>query len=108
MVSSVALAHNERDPVTGTPKAKIIHNLGRADTIDKEALARLVRSISRFLDPSGAVAASASDGQEIEILNSRAMGPAWVADRVGAENPIRPAQATMRLVDETAQAVGSS
>ena len=82
-VSYLALAHNERDPVTGTPKAKIIHNFGRADTVDKEALARLVRSISRFLDPADAVAAtaSASDG-EIEVLDSRPMGPAWVADRL--------------------------
>jgi hypothetical protein len=30
-VSYLALAHNERDPVTGTPKAKIIHNFGRAE-----------------------------------------------------------------------------
>ncbi len=81
-ISYLALAHNERDPVTGTPKAKIIHNFGRADTIDKEALARLVRSISRFLDPSDAVAAtSASDG-EVQVLDSRPIGPAWVADRL--------------------------
>ncbi len=26
VVSYVQLAHNERDPNTGTPKAKIIHN----------------------------------------------------------------------------------
>ncbi len=25
-VAYLALAHNERDPATGTPKAKIIHN----------------------------------------------------------------------------------
>ena len=82
-VSYVALAHNERDPVTGTPKAKIIHNFGRADTVDKEALARLVRSISRFLDPADAVAASfASDEELLQLLDSRPMGPAWVADRL--------------------------
>ena len=82
VVSYLALAHNERDPETGIPKAKIIHNFGRADTVDKEALARLVRSISRFLDPAEALqATSASDG-EIEVLDSRPMGPAWVADRL--------------------------
>ena len=81
-VSYLALAHNERDPVTGTPKAKIIHNFGRADTIDKEALARLVRSISRFLDPAEAVEATVSSGGEVKVLDSRSMGPSWVADRL--------------------------
>jgi hypothetical protein len=44
------LAHNERHPVTGSPVAKVIHNFGRKDKVDKEALARLVSSISRILD----------------------------------------------------------
>jgi len=81
-VSYLALAHNERDPVTGTPKAKIIHNFGRADSVDKEALARLVRSISRFLDPTEAVEATASSNGEVKVLDSRPMGPSWVADRL--------------------------
>ncbi len=51
-VSYLALAQNERDPETGVPRARIIHRFGRADQVDREALARLVRSISRFLDPS--------------------------------------------------------
>ena len=81
-VSYLALAHNERDPVTGTPKAKIIHNFGRADSVDKEALARLVRSISRFLDLAEAVEATASSNGEVKVLDSRPMGPSWVADRL--------------------------
>lgn len=79
-VSYLALAHNERDPDTGMPKAHIIHNFGRADLVDRDALARLVKSISRFLDPADAVAAAA-DG-EVRILDSRPMGSAWVADRL--------------------------
>ena len=81
-VSYLALAHNERDLVTGVPKAKIIHNFGRADTVDKEALRRLVSSISRFLDPAEAVEAVASSGGEVKVLDSRPMGPSWVADRL--------------------------
>jgi hypothetical protein len=81
-VSYLALAHNERDPATGTPKAKIIHNFGRADTVDKEALARLVRSISRFLDPAEAVEATLSSSEAVRVLDSRPMGPSWVADRL--------------------------
>src|SRR5664279_3053793 len=79
-VSYLALAQNERDPVTGVPRARIIHRFGRADQVDREALARLVRSISRFLDPADAVAASA-DG-EVSVLDSRAMGSSWLADRL--------------------------
>lgn len=79
-VSYLALAHNERDPDTGMPKAQIIHNFGRADQVDRDGLARLIKSISRFLDPADAVAASASG--EVQVLDSRPMGSAWVADRL--------------------------
>jgi hypothetical protein len=79
-VSYLALAQNERDPETGVPRARIIHRFGRTDQVDREALARLVRSISRFLDPAQAVAATASG--EVRILESRAMGSAWLADRL--------------------------
>jgi len=79
-VSYLALAQNERDPQTGVPRARIIHRFGRADQVDRDALARLVRSISRFLDPAQAVAATASG--EVSILESRAMGSAWLADRL--------------------------
>ena len=79
-VSYLALAQNERDPETGVPRARIIHRFGRADQVDREALARLVRSISRFLDPSEAVAATASG--EVRIIESRTMGSAWLADRL--------------------------
>lgn len=41
------LAHNERHPVTRKPVAKIIHNFGRADELDREQLVRLCRSIAR-------------------------------------------------------------
>jgi Transposase DDE domain len=79
-VSYLALAHNERDPDTGMPKARIIHNFGRADQVDRDALARLIRSISRFLDPADAVPAGASG--KVQILDARPMGVAWVADRL--------------------------
>ena len=79
-VSYLALAQNERDPVTGVPRARIIHRFGRADEVDREALARLVRSISRFLDPTEAVVATASG--EVQIIESRTMGSAWLADRL--------------------------
>jgi hypothetical protein len=44
------LAHNERDPFTKKPVAKIIHTFGRADDLDREQLVRLCRSIARVCD----------------------------------------------------------
>ena len=79
-VSYLALAQNERDPKTGVPRARIIHRFGRAERVDREALARLVRSIGRFLDPAEAVAATASG--EVQIIESRSMGSSWLADRL--------------------------
>jgi len=79
-VSYLQLAHNERHPVTGSPVAKVIHNFGRADQVDRAALSRLVASISRFLDPAQAVAAAAAG--EVEVLDSRRMGGGWVLARL--------------------------
>ncbi|MBW1734114.1 MAG: IS1634 family transposase [Deltaproteobacteria bacterium] len=58
MVEYYQLAHNERHPVTRKPIAKIIHNFGRTDRLDREQLVRLCRSIARVcgltvLDPLG-------------------------------------------------------
>jgi DDE family transposase len=80
VVSYLQLAHNERHPVTGSPIAKVIHNFGRADVVDRQALARLVASISRFLEPGQAVATAAAG--EVEVLDSRRFGGAWVLDRL--------------------------
>jgi len=79
-VSYLALAQNERDRDSGVPRAQIIHRFGRADQVDRDALARLVRSISRFLDPADAVAATSAG--EVSVLDSRTMGSSWLADRL--------------------------
>ena len=41
------LAHNYRDPETKAIKASIIHNFGRADTLDRQELVRLCQSIAK-------------------------------------------------------------
>ncbi len=75
-VSYLQLAHNERHPETGSPVAKVIHNFGRADQVDRDALARLVSSISRFLEPAEAI--RATSGSEVEVVDSRRFGGAYV------------------------------
>ena len=56
VVEYYQLAHNERHPDTRKPVAKIIHNFGRTDELDRAQLVRLCRSIARVcgltvLDP---------------------------------------------------------
>jgi len=80
VVRYLQLAHNERHPETGSPVAKVIHNFGRAEKVDRAALARLVSSISRFLTPEQA--AAAAGGVDVEIVDSRRLGGAWTLDRV--------------------------
>jgi hypothetical protein len=80
VVGYLQLAHSERHPDTGVPSAKVIHNFGRADSVDRDALARLVRSISRFLEPEQAIAAA--HAAEVEVLDSRRLGGAWMLDRL--------------------------
>lgn len=46
-VEYLQLAHNERHPVTRKPVARIIHNFGRADQLDRQDLVRLCHSIAR-------------------------------------------------------------
>ncbi|HYB35235.1 MAG TPA: transposase, partial [Mycobacterium sp.] len=58
----------------------MIHNFGRADTVDRDALVRLVSSISRFLEPEQAIAAAHAG--DIEVLDSRRFGGAWLLDQL--------------------------
>ncbi len=78
--SYVQLAHNARDPESGTPRAEILFNFGRREDVDLEALRRLVRSITRFLGPEEELAAapSAIGGEPVRFIESRPMGAAWL------------------------------
>jgi hypothetical protein len=106
-VSYLQLAHSERHPVTGVPSAKVIHNFGRADSVDRAALARLVASISRFLDPEQAIAAAHTG--EIDVLDSRRFGGAWALDRLwdrlGVGAALRQVAEGRRLDGDTVERV---
>jgi hypothetical protein len=107
VVRYLQLAHNERHPVSGSPVAKVIHNFGRAEKVDRAALARLVSSISRFLTPDEA--AAAAHGVEVEVLDSRRLGGTWTLDRVwerlGIGSAIRKAAQGRRLDGEAVERV---
>src|SRR4249920_1746160 len=107
VVAYLQLAHNQRHPRTGTSTAKVIHNFGRADQIDRDALARLVASISRYLTPEQA--ATAAGGAQVEVLGSRRLGGAWTLDRLwerlGVGAAIRQVAASRRLDGDTMERV---
>jgi hypothetical protein len=115
-VSYLALAHNERDPETGTPRARVLYNFGRADRVDRAALQRLMDSVGRFLHPegdedaAGADGAAARSGRELPpVVDSRPMGTSWVADqrwqRLGIAGAIREAAEGRRVDGEVVERV---
>ncbi|MEX0836221.1 MAG: IS1634 family transposase [Nitriliruptor sp.] len=76
----LALAHNFRDPDTGTVKAQVLHNFGRAEHVERDALERLIASIARYLDIDPPVAGD-GDG-DVEPIDGRDLGGAWVLDQL--------------------------
>jgi len=60
-VRYLQLAHNERNE-RGVSVARVIHNFGREDQLDREALVRLVASIQRFLGGSETLRAGTPEG----------------------------------------------
>ncbi|MGH3143180.1 MAG: IS1634 family transposase [Gaiellales bacterium] len=78
VVRYLQLAHNEWDPERRCSVAKVVHSFGREDQVDRDALARLVRSISRVLDPAEQLAAQAEG--ELAFVGSAPLGGAWALD----------------------------
>ena len=82
VVEYYQLAHKERHPETRKPVARIIHNFGRADTVDREQLVRLCRSIGRicgleFTDPiadAEAIASETGTFEDFKIKKTLAYG----------------------------------
>lgn len=70
------LAHNFRDPKTGNTRAQILYNFGRRDQLDLDDLRRLVKSISRFLEPDEVerIQGTLDPDFPIEFLGSRQLG----------------------------------
>jgi hypothetical protein len=86
VVRYLALAHNERNE-RGVPVARVVHNFGREDMVDREALVRLVRSIQRFLGGEEALAAGAPHGFDFlaapECGGPHVVGELWAALGIG-------------------------
>jgi transposase len=80
IVEYYQLAETRWDPVKRRPTAQIIHNFGRADTLDREALVRLARSITRVCHGGADVPAEvAPPGESIALEWARPLGVVHVA-----------------------------
>jgi len=86
VVRYLALAHNERNE-RGVPVAKVIHNLGREDLLDRDALVRLVRSIQRVLGGEDGLRAGAPHGFDFlaapECGGPHVVGELWAQLGIG-------------------------
>jgi hypothetical protein len=104
-VRYLQLAHNVWDPQLRRSKVQVVYNFGREGHANREALQRLVASLTRFLDPGAALAATA-DG--LEFTESRPLGGTWVLDALWAQPGIGPAMRkllTGRRRDDSAERV---
>jgi hypothetical protein len=104
-VRYLQLAHNVWDPQKRRSAVQVVYNFGREDAASREALQRLAASVTRFLDPDAALAASA-DG--LDFTESRPLGGTWVLDalwsRLGIGREMRRLLKGRRR-DETAERV---
>jgi hypothetical protein len=77
VVRYLQLAHNVWDPAAKRSRVQVVYNFGREDQANREALQRLVASVTRFLDPGQALAAA---GEGLQFIESRPLGGTWVLD----------------------------
>ncbi|MEJ2137492.1 MAG: IS1634 family transposase [Desulfofustis sp.] len=91
IVEYFQLAHNERHPVTRKPVAKIIHNFGRADQLDRQELVRLCQSIARvcglhvadpFTEPGVSTTQQSLLPVGLKIRQTRALGCILVIEAI--------------------------
>jgi len=77
-VRYLQLAHNEWDAQAGYSKVRVLYNFGREDELDRAAIARLIGSLARALEPGEALRAAAAP--ELSFLDSRPLGGAYLLD----------------------------
>jgi len=106
VVRYLQLAHNTWDPHAKRSRVQVLYNFGREDATNRAALQRLVASVTRFLDPDRALAATADQG--LSFVESRPLGGVWVLEglwhRLGIDTTMRRLLAGRRL-DPSAERV---
>jgi IS4 transposase len=77
IVEYVQLANNVWNKEKGFAQAHVIHSFGRSDQLDVEALRRLIKSVSRFLDPEDAIRLE-RQSDDLRFVSSRPAGGAYL------------------------------
>nr|WP_200873704.1 IS1634 family transposase [Candidatus Magnetobacterium casensis] len=86
------LAHNTRNPKTKVPEVKVIYNFGRADTLNRDDLVRLCRSIARVcgvtvtdsITPEQTSTSKEQAGlpEDIKLVRSLELGAVFVIEQL--------------------------
>jgi hypothetical protein len=79
-VRYLQLAHNEWDAAERRSVPKVVYSFGREDQLDKDAIRRLVASLSKLLEPGEALAATAD--ADLAFTESRPYGGTYVLDQL--------------------------
>ncbi|ONI91726.1 transposase [Saccharothrix sp. ALI-22-I] len=106
VIRYLQLAHNEWDADAGMSRTKVLYSFGREDTLDTEAIRRLIAALTRLLDPAQALAGGGPTG--LTFTESRPLGGSFVLDglwrRLGIDAAIRR-MLTGRRLDERAERI---
>ena len=78
-VRYLQLAHNQWDAKAGRSSVQVLYHFGREDQLDRDAIRRLISSLSRALPADEALALQAP---ELQFLDSRPLGGAWLLDQL--------------------------
>ncbi len=84
-VAYYALAENVWNAAAKRAEARVVHNFGRADEVDRDGLKRLVKSINRVLDAGEAVTDGSAALPEIEIERVFELGVVLAARQLWEE-----------------------
>ena len=76
-VEYVQLAHNVWNKEKGFAQAQVVHSFGRREQLDVDALRRLIKSLSRFLDPEDAIKLE-YQSEDLKFTSSRPAGGAYL------------------------------
>jgi hypothetical protein len=80
VIGYLQLAHNEWDPASKSSKTRVLHSFGREDRVDREAVRRLVASLSKLLTPGQVLATSTP--AELAFTGSFAFGGTHALDGI--------------------------
>jgi Transposase DDE domain len=104
-VRYLQLAHNVWDPAAKRSRVQVVYNFGREEPATREALERLIASVTRHLEPAKARAITA---EGLEFTESRPLGGTHVLDALWQRLGIGPAMRALlkgRRLDPSAERV---